>query len=164
MLLFYFLLLAMECLKLIFFCSNQSKTPVLSPQILVVQVFMTILLIASTTSLAMPGVESYKAGKRKREPYGEGKPFDVNDLLLGFALVRYFTFSLNFLLLPPQWAEGIIMQSVLFSEWRMGALVTPRGGSWDLNYSPCPTLLNLLMADTGNYRMVKKNKQTNKKH
>ena len=81
---------------------------------------MTILLIASTTSLAMPGVESYKAGERKRELYGEGKPFDVNDLLLGFALVRYFTFSLNFLLLPPQWAEGIIMQSVLFSEWRMG--------------------------------------------
>ena len=106
---------------------------------------MTILLIASTTSLAMPGVESYKAGERKREPYGEGKPFDVNDVFLGFALVRYFTFSLNFLFLPPQWAEGTIMQSVLFSEWRMGALVTPRGGSRDLNYSPCPTLLNLLI-------------------
>ena len=125
---------------------------------------MTTLLIASTTSLAMPGVELYNAGKRYRELYGKGKPFDVNDVFLGFALVRYFSFSLNFLFLPPQWAEGTIMQNVLFSEWRMGALVTLRGGSWDLNYSPCPTLLNLLMADTGNYRMVKKNKQTNKKH
>ena len=125
---------------------------------------MTTLLIASTISLAMPGVELYKADKRYRELYGKGKPFDVNDVFLGFALVRYFTFSLNFLFLPPQWAEGIIMQSVLFSEWRMGALVTPRVGSRDLNYSPCPTLLNLLMTDTGNNRMVKKNKQTNKKH
>ena len=81
---------------------------------------MTTLLIASTTSLAMPGVELYKAGKRYCELYGKGKPFDVNDVFLSFALVRYFTFSLNFLFLPPQWAEGIIMQSVLFSEWRMG--------------------------------------------
>lgn len=54
--------------------------------ILVVQVFMTILLIASTTSLAMPGVELYKAGKRHRELYGEEKTFDVNDVFLGFAL------------------------------------------------------------------------------
>ena len=38
--------------------------------------------------------------------------------------------------------------------------MTPRGGSQDLNYSPCPTLLNLLMTDTGNNRMVKK--KTNK--
>ena len=106
---------------------------------------MTTLLIASTSSLAMPSVELYKADKRYRELYGKGKPFDVNDVFLGFALVRYFTFSLNFLFLPPQWEEGIIMQSVLFSEWRMGALVTPRGGSRDLNYSPCPTLLNLFI-------------------
>ena len=145
LLLFYYLLLAIECLKSIFFCSNKSKTPVLFPQVLAVQVLMATLLIASTTSLAMPGVELYKAGKRYRELYGKGKPFDVNNVLLFFALVRYFTFSLNFLFLPPQWAERTIMQNVLFSEWRMGALVTPRGGSRDLNYSPCPTLLNLLI-------------------
>nr|XP_058944055.1 uncharacterized protein LOC131772170 [Pocillopora verrucosa] len=67
--------------------------------ILVVQVFMTTLLIASTTSLAMPGVELYKAGKRYRELYGKGKPFDVNDVFLSFALSLVFYFIMFALLL-----------------------------------------------------------------
>ena len=101
LLLFYYLLLATECLKSIFFCSNKSKTPVLFPQVLAVQVLMTILLIASTTRLAMVAVEWYKADKAHRDKYIVGKPYDENNVLLGFALVRYFTFSLNFLFLLP---------------------------------------------------------------
>ena len=130
LLLFYYLLLAIECLKSIFFCSNKSKTPVLFPQVLAVQVLMTILLIASTTRLAMVAVEWYKADKAHRDKYIVGKPYDENNVLLGFALVRYFTFSLNFLFLLPWWTEGTIRHSVLFSdEWRMDALANPRGGS-----------------------------------
>ena len=101
LLLFYYLLLATECLKSIFFCSNKSKTPVLFPQVLAVQVLMAILLIASTTRLAMVAVELYKADEAHRDKYFEGKPYDENNVLLGFALVRYFTFSLNFLFLLP---------------------------------------------------------------
>ena len=113
------LLLAMECLKLIFFCSNQSKTPVLFLQVIAVHVLMTILLIASTTSLIMVGVELFKADQAHRDRCGEGKPYDENNVFLGFALVRYLTFSLNLLFLPPWRAEETISHSVLFSdEWR----------------------------------------------
>ena len=54
------LLLAMECL-------NQSKTPVLFLQVIAVHVLMTILLIASTTSLIMVGVELFKADQAHRD-------------------------------------------------------------------------------------------------
>ena len=97
LLLFYYLLLAIECLKSIFFCSNKSKTPVLFPQVLAVQVLMTILLIASTTSLAMPAVEWYKVHKDHLDRYGRSMSTDgVNVAMLFCALVRYFTFFPKF--------------------------------------------------------------------
>ena len=70
-------------------------------QVIAVHVLMTILLIASTTSLIMVGVELFKADQAHRDKYGEGKPYDENNVFLGFALVRYFTFSLDLLFLPP---------------------------------------------------------------
>lgn len=64
------------------------RTPSTSTLIvLTVQVLMTILLLAGTTSLTMRGVDLYKANIAYSDRYGESKPFDVNNLLLIGAVV-----------------------------------------------------------------------------
>ena len=62
----------------------------------------------------MVGVELFKADQAHRDKYGEGKPYDENNVFLGFALVRYLTFSLNLLFLPPWRAEETIRHRVCF--------------------------------------------------
>ncbi|XP_066020636.1 uncharacterized protein [Pocillopora verrucosa] len=79
------------------------KTPSYSTLIvLAVQVLMTILLIASTTRLAMVAVEWYKADKAHRDKYIVGKPYDKNNVLLGFALAAGALTCLAFLEDIPQ--------------------------------------------------------------
>ena len=130
LLLFYYLLLAIECLKSIFFCSNKSKTPVLFPQVLAVQVLMAILLIASTTSLAMPAVEWYKVHKDHLDRYGRSMSTDgVNVAMLFCALVRYFIFFPKFLFLSSWWAERT-NQAECPVFWRMTNGCTSESKGW----------------------------------
>ncbi|XP_066020778.1 uncharacterized protein [Pocillopora verrucosa] len=81
------------------------RTPSYSTLIvsLPVQVLMTILLIASTTSLIMVGVDLFKADKAYRDKYGEGRPGDhLNNILLGSAFFCGSLTCLSFLEDIPQ--------------------------------------------------------------
>ena len=122
---------------------------------------MTILLIASTTSLIMVGVDLFKADKAYRDKYGEGRPGDhLNNILLGSAFVRYFS-----ILPKSKYCLGEqnekIMQSILFTdEWRMRALANRRW--WVSGSRSLPSSLPIrpvnkfnYLAITGNNRMVK---------
>ena len=83
---------------------------------------MTILLFACTTSLTMRGIDLYKANIAYSDRYGESKPFDVNNLLLLGALVRYFTFD-------PKFAVTTVLRNGGSSEF------VGWGGSRDLDLS-----------------------------
>ena len=77
---------------------------------------MTILLIASTTSLIMVGVDLFKADKAYRDKYGESRPGDyLNNILLGSAFVRYFTILPKSKYCLGEQNEKII-QSILFTD------------------------------------------------
>lgn len=80
------------------------KTPSYSTLIvLAVQVLMAILLIASTTSLAMPAVEWYKVHKDNLDRYGRSMSTDgVNVAMLFCALVGGALTCLTFLEDIPQ--------------------------------------------------------------
>ncbi|XP_027037176.1 uncharacterized protein LOC113665652 [Pocillopora damicornis] len=79
------------------------RTPSYSTLIVTVQVLMTILLIASTTSLIMVGVDLFKADKAYRDKYGEGRPGDhLNNILLGSAFFCDSLTCLSFLEDIPQ--------------------------------------------------------------
>lgn len=63
------------------------RTPSTSTLIvLTVQVLMTILLFACTTSLTMRSVDLYKANIAYRDQHGESSPVDINNYLLAGAL------------------------------------------------------------------------------